>query len=126
MPGTPFNVERIFATASQHRISGLEATLVRRNGVQSSVLCSASPLWNGHQEMLGCVITLTDITDRKRAEQTLARQAEELIHVNSDLRQFAHSASHDLREPRSLSSPVFNELLAQKHLPVRWIPKRPR
>jgi PAS domain S-box-containing protein len=114
MPAAPFSVERIFATASKHRISGLEATLTRRDGTQSSVLCSASPLWSLHNELLGCVITLTDITDRKRAEQTLARQAEELIHVNSDLRQFAHSASHDLREPlRQLA--VFNELLEQKY-----------
>lgn len=112
--GTPFNVARIFATASKNKISGLEASLTRRDGEQFSVLCSASPLWSGHNELLGCVITLTDITDRKRAEQTLARQAEELMHVNSDLRQFAHSASHDLREPlRQLA--VFNELLEQKY-----------
>ena len=37
-----------------------------------------------------------------------------MIRVNSDLRQFAHSASHDLREPlRQLA--VFNELLRQKY-----------
>jgi PAS domain S-box-containing protein len=114
IPAAPFSVERIFAAASKQRISGLEATLTHRDGTQSSVLCSASPLWSRQNELLGCVITLTDITDRKRAEQTLARQAEELICVNSDLRQFAHSASHDLREPlRQLA--VFNELLEQKY-----------
>ena len=113
-PAPPFSVERIFATASMHRISGLEATLTRRDGTQSSVLCSASPLWSRQDDLLGCVITLTDITDRKRAEQTLARQAGQLIRVNGDLRQFAHSASHDLREPlRQLA--VFNELLEQKY-----------
>jgi PAS domain S-box-containing protein len=112
--GAALNAARIFATASKTRISGLEAALTRRDGKQYSILCSASPLWNGEDELLGCVITLTDITDRKRAEQTLARQAEELIRVNSDLRQFAHSASHDLREPlRQLA--VFNELLRQKY-----------
>jgi PAS domain S-box-containing protein len=116
--GMVLDAARIFLTASKGRISGLEATLTRRDGKHYSVLCSASPLWDRSSspgnELLGCVITLTDITDRKRAEQTLARQAGELLHANSDLRQFAHSASHDLREPlRQLA--VFNELLQQKY-----------
>ncbi len=112
--GTPLNAARIFAIASKSRISGLEAALTRRDGQQFSVLCSACPLWSAGDELLGCVITLTDITERKRAEQKLAHQAEELLHANSDLRQFAHSASHDLREPlRQLA--VFNELLQEKY-----------
>ena len=112
--GTPLNAARIFATASKSRISGLEAGLTRSDGKQYSVLCSVSPLLSGADELLGCVITLTDITERKRAEQKLAHQAAELVHANSDLRQFAHSASHDLREPlRQLA--VFNELLQQKY-----------
>ena len=68
--GTVLNAPRIFATASKTRISGLEAALTRRDGTQYSVLCSAGPLWSGEDELLGCVITLTDITDRKRAEKT--------------------------------------------------------
>jgi PAS domain S-box-containing protein len=112
--GSSLNAARIFDAASQTRISGLEGELTRRDGKHRSVLCSASPLWDGADELVGCVITLTDITDRKHAEQTLVRQAEELVHANSDLRQFAHSASHDLREPlRQLA--VFNELLQQKY-----------
>ena len=96
-----------------HRISGLEATLTRRDGTQSSVLCSASPLWSRQDDLLGCVITLTDITDRKRAEQTLARQAEP-----TDPRQRRPSPVRPLRQPRparaASSLAVFNELLEQK------------
>ena len=114
VPDWPMNVAGIFEAAKQARISGLEGDLTCPDGKLRSVLCSASPLWDGGSELLGCVITLTDITDRKHAEQTLARQAEELVHANGDLRQFAHSASHDLREPlRQLA--VFNELLQQKY-----------
>lgn len=60
------------------------------------------------------MVTLTDITERKRAEVELARQAEDLARSNSDLRQFAYSASHDLREPlRQIA--VFSELLQKKY-----------
>jgi signal transduction histidine kinase len=49
---------------------------------------------------------------RQRQYEMRSRQ-EELIRANSDLEQFAHSASHDLREPiRSIS--VYTELI-QKH-----------
>jgi light-regulated signal transduction histidine kinase (bacteriophytochrome) len=90
--------------------------LVRPDHERCSVLISASPLWDDNNDLLGCVITLTDITRRKRTEEALSRQAEQLTHANSDLRQFAHSASHDLREPlRQLA--VFNELLQKRYAP---------
>jgi signal transduction histidine kinase len=44
----------------------------------------------------------------------MRRRQEELIQANADLEQFAHSASHDLREPiRSIS--VYGELLAKQY-----------
>lgn len=94
-------------------IRGLEAYMTRPAGGISALLVSASQLCSKADELLGCVITLTDITELKRAKDELARQAEELARSNSDLRQFAYSASHDLREPlRQLA--VFSELLQKK------------
>jgi PAS domain S-box-containing protein len=113
--GALYGAEEIIAAARDGRgARGLEAELLTGSRDQCSVLISASPLWSEKSELLGCVITLTDITQRKSAEEALARQAEQLMHANSDLRQFAHSASHDLREPlRQLA--VFNELLQKKY-----------
>jgi light-regulated signal transduction histidine kinase (bacteriophytochrome) len=113
--GSPLNAERVISEAREGRqIRGLEAELAPCGGDHCSVLISSSPLWTRSNELLGCVVTLTDITQRKRAEQTLASQAQELTRANGDLRQFAHSASHDLREPlRQLA--VFSEMLQRKY-----------
>ena len=55
-----------------------------------------------------------DITDRKQAEEALARQARDLARSNTDLQHFAYVTSHDLQEPlRMIAS--FAELLAQRY-----------
>jgi len=45
------------------------------------------------------LLAIEDITDRRRAEAMLARQARELARSNSDLKEFATVAAHDLQEP---------------------------
>jgi len=45
------------------------------------------------------LLAIEDITDRKRAEAMLARQAQELARSNADLQEFATIAAHDLQEP---------------------------
>jgi PAS domain S-box-containing protein len=45
------------------------------------------------------IALIRDITGRKKAEQTLKQQNEELIKINAELDRFVYSASHDLRAP---------------------------
>jgi PAS domain S-box-containing protein len=56
------------------------------------------------------IVVFTDLTERKRLEQSLRRANEMLQRVNADLEQFAYAAAHDLREPlRTIS--LYTQLL---------------
>jgi len=55
-----------------------------------------------------------DVTERKRTERVVAKQAQELKRSNADLQQFAYIASHDLQEPLRMIS-GFIKLLAERY-----------
>jgi signal transduction histidine kinase len=60
---------------------------------------AANPLYDEAGIYKGSLAMITDITDRKIAEEKLEQQNLELIKTNSELDRFVYSVSHDLRSP---------------------------
>jgi signal transduction histidine kinase len=66
------------------------------------------------EKSVGRVWSFRDVTKRKRAEEALKKTAEKLARSNTELKQFAYAASHDLREPlRSIAG--FVKLLEKRY-----------
>lgn len=60
---------------------------------------SLIPVKDPRGAVTGLVLTLENVTERKRAEDEVKKMAAEMARSNADLQQFACAASHDLQEP---------------------------
>ena len=74
----------------------------------------ATPLFDENGNVRGAIGAFDDITERKEIELKLNKNVENLARSNMELEQFAHIASHDLREPlRMITS--FLQLLERRY-----------
>lgn len=90
------------------RLLGVEAHLSRQDDEQLSLLVSAGPLLGTQDQILGCVITLTDITERLRAHRAL-RESEERL--DTTLRSIGDAViATDVQGVVTLMNPVAEEL----------------
>jgi len=73
--GKGFSLSRVLR---KDFIKGMEVCFTGKDGQLLSLLLSATPLLDRQNEILGCVLTMADITGRKQAEEALRKVRDEL------------------------------------------------
>lgn len=100
--GEPVSVEglpMVRAIREGRRIVDEEWRVKTADGRSLWVLCSCAPLEDREGRITDGILVWRNITERRQAEESLRLLSTALQASNSDLLHFAHTISHDLREP---------------------------
>ena len=95
------------------RVRGAEASL---DHGRVDLMVSAGALFGAEQEVEGCVITLTDITARRRAEREVQRARAAAEATNEAKDRFLATLSHELRTPLTPVLAVISRLTEDESL----------
>ena len=99
-------------------VQGIEAELTLASGEHCRFQASAGPLFAADDQLLGCVLTLTDITARRRAELEVDRARQEAEAASRAKDHFLATLSHELRTPLTPVLAVVSALQDDARLPA--------
>ncbi len=91
-----------------------EGWYTNMNGKDRYIVFDAAPVYDTWGQLIVGVETLHDMTEHKQAEEELKTRTRDLTRSNAELENFAHVASHDLKEPL-MSIGGFAEILQEKY-----------
>jgi PAS domain S-box-containing protein len=98
-------------------IQGIEASLTLGSGDVCQFQVSAGPLLAADDQVLGCVLTLTDVTARRHAELEADRARQEAEAANQAKDHFLATLSHELRTPLTPVLAVISGMQEDDRLP---------
>ncbi len=78
----------------------LEGALISRHGIEIPVEEHKTAIHDDEGRVVGTVMAIRDISERRRAEIEREQLLSQLARSNTELRQLAAVATHDLRRPR--------------------------
>jgi PAS domain S-box-containing protein len=78
-----------------------EVLWYRKDGEKLWVLLDFTPIFNEVGELTRYIVIVTDISERKQAEENQLQMTNDLFRHNKDLQQFNYIVSHNLRSPVS-------------------------
>jgi len=81
------------------RVQPFETVRRRKDGRDIDVAVTISPIHDSRGHVVGASKVARDISDRKRAEEAIARAKEATDAANRELEAFSYSVAHDLRTP---------------------------
>jgi two-component system, chemotaxis family, CheB/CheR fusion protein len=96
--GTPVPLDQCpmaVAVKERRAVRGIEAVVERPDGTRISLIPYPTPMYNASGEMIGAVNVLVDISERKRAEETLAQRVREQAALYEFTDRLYRAASRD-------------------------------
>jgi PAS domain S-box-containing protein len=81
------------------RVEPFETVRRRKNGQDIDVSVTISPIHDSRGNVIGASKVARDISERKRAQEALARAKEDAEAASREFEAFSYSVAHDLRAP---------------------------
>ena len=88
LPSPPEELSLAQLVCTGQAVCGMEGTIEHPGGNRVVLLINAAPVRDGNGALVGTVASLTDITQRKRAEEELAAAQQRLLQAEVEKKQF--------------------------------------